>query len=406
MRTNPLSFLLRLVQNMSANKIILLFICFALTFSAYAQKKSKAELQKEKQEQLKKIAEAEKILNQTQDRKESSIGELNALNQRIKVQEGLISSIKSEITLLSTEINDKNDIVQALENDLKELKNEYSKMVYVAQKANYGFNTLTFLFASESFNQLLMRINYLQQYGEARRKQAEQIQKIQGFLTSQMENLKEQKTEKNQLLEEQVNQSNQLTSLKEKQSNLLSNLQRQEKKIKKDLESSKAALAQLDKMIEDIIREEIEKARLAKSSGAALSNSFAENKTKLPWPVSGFVSQRFGRNAHPVLKNITIENNGINIQTKKDESVKAIFNGEVRQVYYIPGIGNSVIIKHGDYFTVYAGLKEVYVKTGQKIITNQEIGKVITNSDGISELRFEVRKNIAALNPEQWLSRN
>ncbi|MGK7390926.1 MAG: murein hydrolase activator EnvC family protein [Candidatus Cyclobacteriaceae bacterium M2_1C_046] len=391
---------------MSANKIILLFFCFTFAFSGYAQKKSKADLQKEKQEQLKKISETEKILNQTRDKKENSIGQLNALNQRIKVQENLISSIKEEMNLLENEISDKNDIVDALESDLNNLKDEYAKMLYVAQKANHGFNSLTFLFASESFSQLLMRINYLQQYSEARRRQAEQIQKVQVFLTSQMETLQEQKSEKSELLKEQVRESSQLTSLKEKQANLLSALQKQEKEIKKDLESSKKMVAQLEKMIEDLIREEIEKARIAASSGSDLSNSFAENKNKLPWPVSGFVTQKFGRHPHPVLKNIPMESTGINIQTKKDEKVKAIFEGEVRQVSYIPGMGNVIMLKHGNYFTVYAGLKEVYVKTGQKVVTKQEIGSVITKSDGISELRFEVRKNIAALNPEQWLSRN
>lgn len=390
---------------MSANKVILLFFFLSIFFAANAQKKSKSELQKEKQEQLKKISEAEKILQQTRSKKENSLGELNALNQRIKIQEGLISSIKSEIDLLDEEIKDKNDIVDALESDLNALKKEYGKMLYVAQKANYGHNRLTFLFASSSFTQLFMRIKYLQQYGEARRKQAEQIEKVQVFLTSQMQDLKKQKSEKNVLLREQVKESSQLASLKENQSNLISSLQKQEKEIKKDLESSKKVVSQLEKMIEDLIREEIEKARMA-TSNSALSNSFAENKAKLPWPVSGFVTQKFGRHPHPVLKNIPIESTGINIQTKKDEKVKAIFSGEVRQVSYIPGMGNVIMLKHGDYFTIYAGLKDVYVKTGQKVITNQEIGSVITKNDGISELRFEVRKNIAALNPEQWLSRN
>lgn len=390
---------------MSANKIILLIFSFTLFFSAHAQQKSKADLQKEKQEQLKKISETEKILGQTRSKKENSIGELNALNQRIKMQEGLISSIKGEMNLLENEIRDKNDIIEALETDLNDLKKEYAKMLFVAQKANHGFNSLTFLFASESFSQLLMRINYLQQYSEARRKQADQIQKVQGFLTSQMKDLKGQKLEKNNLLKEQVKESSQLTSLKEKQANMLTSLQKQEKEIKQDLESSKKMVAQLEKMIEDLIREEIEKARMA-NSNTNLSNSFADNKNKLPWPVSGFVTQKFGRHPHPVLKNIPMESTGINIQTKKDEKVKAIFEGEVRQVSYIPGMGNVIMLKHGNYFTVYAGLKEVYVKTGQKVTTRQELGNVITKSDGISELRFEVRKNIAALNPEQWLSRN
>jgi septal ring factor EnvC (AmiA/AmiB activator) len=385
---------------------ILLFLLFISSVS-FAQKKSKAELQQEKQAQLKKIAEAEKILDQTQSERQSSLGELSALNQRIKVQESLISSIRGEIKMIEAEIIDKNDIVSALERDLNDLKSEYASMLFVAQKANYGFNKLTFLFSSSSFTQLLMRIQYLQQYGEARRKQAEQIQKVQLFLTNQTEDLKKQKQEKNTLLNEQIKENNQLTSLKAKQNDLVASLRKQEKKLKQDLERSREAIAKLDKRIEDLIKEEIEKAQLATTnSSAVISNSFAENKSKLPWPVSGFVSQKFGRQNHPVLKNIILENNGINIQTQKDEKVVAIFSGEVRQVFYVPGLGNSVIVKHGDYFTVYAGMKDVYVKPGQEITIKQEIGQVITNNEGISELRFEVRKNSAALNPEQWLSQN
>lgn len=395
---------------MFVSKYIFLIILLLVSGGSFAQKKSKTDLQQEKQAQLKKIAEAEKILNQTKNEKQSTLGELSALNQRIKVQEGLISSIRSEIDIMDNDISDKDNIISALEEDVADLKKEYASMLYVAQKANHGFNTLTFLFSSSSFTQMLMRIKYLQQYGTSRRKQAEQIQKVQQFLESQANELKLQKKEKKQLLDEQIKENNQLSGLKQKQNSVIANLQKQEKKLRSDLENSRAAIAKLDKQIENIIREEIEKERLAKAatttSSTVISNSFAENKSKLPWPVTGFVSQKFGRQNHPVLKNIILENNGINIQTQKDELVKAIFTGEVRHVSYIPGLGNSIIVKHGDYFTVYAGMKDVYVKPGQQINAKQEIGKVITNSEGISELRFEVRKNSAALNPEQWLLRN
>lgn len=392
---------------MFVNRFFIFSIFILISVSTVAQQRSKAELQQEKQAQLKKIQEAEKILTQTKNEKQASIGELTALNQRIKVQENLISSIRGEMELIDTEIRDKDDIISSLEGDLTSLKKEYSSMLYVAQKASSGFNKLTFLFSSSSFNQLMMRIQYLQQYSEARRRQAEQIKKVQSFLSNQAAELKEQKKEKQTLLNEQIKENNQLSRLKKEQNSLVANLQSQEKKLIADLENSKKAIAQLDKLIEDLIKEEIEKARLAAgASSSAMSNSFAENKTKLPWPVAGFITQKFGKQNHPVLKNIIMENNGINIQTQKDETVKAIFNGEVRQVSYVPGLGNAVIIKHGDYFTVYSGMKDVYVKTGQQIKSQQEIGKVITNSEGISELRFEVRKNISALNPEQWLSRN
>jgi murein hydrolase activator len=135
-----------------------------------------------------------------------------------------------------------------------------------------------------------------------------------------------------------------------------------------------------------------------------LSNSFEENRNKFTWPVSsGFVSQKFGRQNHPVLKGIVQQNNGVNIQTKENERVKSIFEGEVRRVAFIQGLGSTVIIKHGEYLTVYAGLKEVFVRTGQKVITNQEIGKIFSNTEGVSELRFQIFKNTTALDPQAWL---
>lgn len=390
---------------MKGSNFLLLFFFICCSLVVQAQKKSKAELQKEKQEQLIKIQEVEKILTQTSNQKRSTLGELNALNQRIKVQENLISSIREEVEYIENEIDDKNEIVAALENDLEALKEEYAKMLYVAQKANQGQTMLSFIFSSKSFTQLLMRIQYLQQYGEARRKQAEEIQNVQKFLLSQAEELKGQRKEKNELLQQQIQQNQELASLKRKQNSVVADLRQQEQKLRRDLEDTRASVARLDKMIEVIIREEIARAEAAAST-SALSNSFAENKSRLPWPVSGFVSQKFGRQNHPVLKNIVIENNGINIQTKKDELVKAIFSGRVTSVSYHPGVGSSIIVKHGDYYTVYAGLKDVLVSKGQDINTNQELGTVVTNNEGISELRFQVRKNIAALNPEKWLSRN
>ncbi|HEY8934517.1 MAG TPA: peptidoglycan DD-metalloendopeptidase family protein, partial [Cyclobacteriaceae bacterium] len=211
--------------------------------------------------------------------------------------------------------------------------------------------------------------------------------------------------EKNKLLTEEVTENDNLTDLKKKQNSVVKSLEKEEKKLKHDLEETKKAVANLDKLINDIIKEEMEReARANRSKDAvALSSTFEDNKTKFPWPVSGFVSQKFGRQNHPVLKGIVIQNDGINIQTKENERVKSIFEGEVRKVAFIPTLGSTVIIKHGDYLSVYTGLKDVSVKVGQKVSTNQEIGHVLSNSDGISELRFRIHKNTTPLDPQSWL---
>jgi len=390
---------------MCGGKHLLCLLVFSIFSFSVAAQKSKSQLQKEKQQNLEKIKEVEKIIDETTTKKQNTIGELTALNERIREQEKLVKSIKGEVGLLDSEISENNDIIGALEVDLKKLKKEYASMLYAAQKANNSTSRLTFLFSSESFDQLIMRLQYMKQYGETRKLQAEQITKVQEELSGQVVEIKVRREEKTKLLNDEVAASTSLSKLKQKQNTLVRNLEKQEKKLRKDLEETKKAVARLDKLIEDLIKEEMARAlRANKGEVAILSNSFEENKAKFMWPVSsGFVSQKFGRQNHPALKGVIVNNNGVNIQTQQNEKVKSIFEGEVRRVAFIQGLGSTVIIKHGEYLTVYAGLKEVFVRSGQKVSTNQEIGKVFSNNDGVSELRFQIFKNTTALDPQGWL---
>lgn len=392
---------------MRAGKLAAIGILTLCCLQAVAQK-SKVQLQKEKQQNLEKIKETEKILSETSTKKTNSVGELNAVKERIKQQEALINSIKGEMSVLDSEIGENNDIIRALEEDLRRLKKEYAAMLFAAQKANNSTTRLTFLFSAESFDQLIMRLRYMEQYSETRKLQADQILKVAEALGGQVREIEVRRTEKNNLLTEEEKENESLDNLRKKQNSIVRSLEKEEKKLKKDLAATKKAVAELDKLIEDIIREEA--ARAARSSKktteavVALSSSFEQNKNKFPWPVSsGFVSQKFGRQNHPVLRGIIINNNGVNIQTKEDEKVKCIFEGEVSRIAFIQTMGNTVIIKHGDYLTVYAGLKEVFVRSGQKVSTNQEIGKVFSNAEGVSELRFQIFKNTTALDPQIWL---
>jgi len=392
-------------------RLIIIALFFLGSFVTYGQK-SKSQLQKEKEENLKKIQETERILEETGKQKKNSLGELYALNQRIRQQESLIKSIQSEMRILDADINQKSEIINSLEEDLEMLKDEYAAMLLASQKASGKINKLMFLFSSSSFDQLLMRLKYMEQYSSARKDQAVVIQRVQHVLSDQIEQTKLIKDEKQSLLNEELKENTQLTSLKQKQNSLVRSLEKEEKKLNRELDETRKSIAKLDKLINDIIKEEMERAareaRNAKTAGTAsnsvvLSSTFESNKAKFPWPTSGFISQKFGRQNHPVLKRIVMQNDGINIQTKQNEKVKAIFDGEVRAVAFIPSIGNSVIISHGDYYTVYSGLKEVQVSKGQKVNTNQEIGQVLTNVDGIAELRFQIRKNTTPIDPEQWL---
>jgi septal ring factor EnvC (AmiA/AmiB activator) len=403
---------------MNGGRICLLVFFLLFTLTAFPQKtqKSKSQLQKEKQQNLEKIKETERILQETSNRKKNSLGELSALNQRITQQESLITSITDELRLLDADIEENQELVSALEKDVADLKKEYATMIFSAQKAGGRISKLTFLFSAPSFDQFIMRLRYMKQYGKARREQAAAIVRFQELLGEQIRETETIRTAKNTLLIEEISENKNLATLKDKQKVLVRTLQKEERQLKGDLEDTRKAVAQLDAFIEEIVREEIARAERearearrkaaaskANDSAAALSSSFEDNKKKFGWPASGFISQKFGKQPHPALKGIVINNNGVNIQTKQDERVKCIFNGEVRKVALVGVLGNSVIINHGDYFSVYAGLKEVFVKRGDQVTTNQEIGQVHVNSDGVSELKFMIYKNNTALDPQLWL---
>ncbi len=375
---------------------------------------SRSDLEKRKREALSKIKEAEKILKETQSEKKASIGQLTALIEEIKAQSKLIKSLKSEISYVSEDITTLNIVVNALEDDLINLKEEYSELVYATHKASFGYNKLAFLFASESFNQLFRRLSYLEQYGAARKKQVFQITKVKEELQAQHEDLLVKKEEKDKLLRTQLRQSRKLATLKVKQKKLVAELNKKAKEIKKQIAAKRKSIDKLDRLIASLIKNEIEKSRVASRPDPSKSVDnlgqvaleFERSKNKLTWPVDGgFISGKFGEHPHPVFKNVKVVNMGVDIQTSKEAVVKPVFKGKVSRVGYIPGVNSFVMVQHGKYFTVYAKLKSINVKQGQVISKDTPIGYVFTDKEGKSEVQFQVWKGSEKLNPEQWLAK-
>ena len=225
-------------------------------------------------------------------------------------------------------------------------------------------------------------------------------------MNGQKNEFEAKRTEQQKLLASQVAENKNLLSLKTKQSSVIKDLSSREKQLKNELAQRKQAIDKLDNLIAELIKAELEKERVAKSpvTSPLISSNFEGSKTKLPWPVSsGFVSSRFGRHPHPVLKGVEVDNQGIDIQTGQDEIVKSVFDGTVATVAFVPGMNSVVIIKHGDYYTLYARLKKVNVKKGQEVKIGDIVGEVFTDTDGISEIQFQVWKNNQKLDPEKWL---
>lgn len=407
---------------MSGNKLYInsfLLISIVLLFafipqSGIAQKKSKSQLEKEKKANLAKIEEAEKILSETESEKKVTLGQLKAVNRQIQARTALIRSINAEIRLLDGEIGERTIIVDALEADLKRLKEEYANMVYGAYKASHGFDRLTFLFSAKTFNQLFLRLKYLEQYTAAREIQVTQIEKVRDVLNSERSNLVTKKEEQNELLKSKIKENQSLLALKKKQGSIFQELSKKEKELRKEIADRKEAAYRLDKLIDSIVKAEIAAANKDKTTdvmklsaeAAKLSASFEDNRNKLPWPVSsGFISERFGRHPHPVLKHIQVDNYGVDIQTHKNAKVQSVFEGKVSRIVVVPGSKNGVLVQHGDYFTLYVNLRTVDVKKGQVLKAGENIGEVYTNNDGISELKFQIWKNTVKMDPEKWLAR-
>jgi septal ring factor EnvC (AmiA/AmiB activator) len=398
---------------MSLSKYFLPIILLAFLLSgetAFGQK-SKDQLEREKKDNLKRIVETQKILLETETEKKATVGQLTAINRQIQARESLIGSIKQEINLLDGEITDLTIVVNALQSDLKTLKEEYAAMIFAAYKSNWGMQRLTFIFSAKTFNQLVRRMAYLEQYTEARHVQVKQIVAVSKALGDQRANVQVKRTEQGKLLNEELRQAKNLVGLKTKQSELISALSDKEKELRQEMASRKKAIEQMDKLIADLISKELnnKKTQEASKSSPAVDNktgpSFESNKAKLIWPVeTGFISSRFGEQPHPVLKGIMVNNQGVDIQTNSNAVVKSVFTGKVATVAFVPGMNSVIILQHGDYYTVYSRLKKVNVKKGQEITTGEIIGEVYTDNQGVTEVQFQVWKSSTKLDPEKWLS--
>jgi murein hydrolase activator len=406
-------------RDLRTGRLICLLIFLACLPSVVSAQKDKGQLEKEKLENIRKIKETEQIIQETKTKKKATLGQLTALSRQIEARNDLISSIEKEVKYLDEEIAELEQIIATLEQDLVNLKEEYARMIYAAYKLNSHYDKLSFIFAAESFNQMVMRVKYFKQYASTRQHQVEQIEKVKSSLESQKKKIAQKKTEKNNLIAAKIIETENLNQVKSEKNLIVKELSDKEKDLLRDLEANKKSLRKLDKLIADLVKKEIEKmkakAALENKTGSAtnlrmtpeaelLSNNFAGNASKLPWPVMhGTISQKFGRQPHPVLTNVEIDNLGINILTLKSETVRSVFQGKVVTVAEVPGMNKVIMIQHGEFFTVYAKLRSASVEVGEEVDAKEPIGEVYTDKNDVSELQFQIWKNSVKQDPEKWL---
>jgi septal ring factor EnvC (AmiA/AmiB activator) len=410
-------------------KQLILLLVFILA-AANLKAQSKKELQRKKAELEQEIANTNKQLNRTKRNKASTLNEVKMLNKKISFRNQLIQTVNKEISLVDDEMGTITYHVDSLERRMADLHKHYEQLLFFAYRNQSAYSRLSFIFSADDFNQAYKRMKYMQQLSAYRIHQRDLIKETQISLNNRKRQLTGVKTDKEQLLTVQERQKATLDKEKKEQMVIVGNLSKTEKRLKVDIQEKQKAAARLDRMIEDVIRREIETAKAAAKKketstltadakrttapssvlnstpeAIKLSTDFANNRGKLPWPVEqGFISSSYGRHAHPIWKDVIVNNSGIDIGSSKDAGVRAIFNGRVTKVLMIVN-KYAVIIQHGEYFTVYSNLKEVNVKTDDFVKTKQVIGKVMTDEDeGKSEVHFEVWKGSNKMNPESWIA--
>lgn len=401
-----------------------------VTFNIYAQK-SKEKLQSDKKKIESEIAETNKLLKETKKKKQVSLNQIMILNNKINQRQKLINTINSEILTLESKISTNCKETSQLSEKQKKLKEEYAKMIVYAYKNRNASSRLMFLFASSSVNQAYLRLKYLQQYNAYRKKQVELITNTSKKLNENISQLKNIQTDKT--VKRKKSEDEELVLAKEKieKNDAVKKLLQKEKELKIAIKQKQTEAKKLQQSIETIITAEINKATAAKSKTTVttktnvkvsltskelglseaeikLSDNFSTNKGKLPWPTDkGIVVSTFGVHPHPVLSDIKIKNNGIDISASNGSKARAVFDGKVTGIVSIPGSGKAVIIRHGEYLTVYSNLSNVYVKTGDTVKTKQSIGLINTDEEeNKTEMHFEIWFGKVLTDPENWLMPN
>lgn len=403
---------------MRAIKSLFVF-CFVILFIAgFSQ--SKTSLENKRKQLLKDIELTDKILRETSNKRKSSFKELKTLEQKISLREELIQNIIIEIKIIESSIDVNRTKIRQLNQDLDKLKGEYAALIRFAYRNQGEYNKLLYLFSANSVNDAFTRMKYINRLSAYQKRQTEVVMQTTLELDSIVMALENTKKDKQRFLNREKKQLELLDREKENKTSLVKKFNSREKELKKELADKKADAKRLNKAIAEIIKKEIETAKKRAEEEARkksvstitpelskLSEDFKLNKGKLPWPTEkGVITSSYGKHKHPDLPFVEINNNGIDISSTNGALARCVFNGSITRVTYIPGSNYSVLVNHGNYYSVYSNLKEVFVKPGEKVVTKQNLGVIYTDdSNGETTLNFQVWEGINKQNPTNWIYR-
>ena len=398
------------------NKIyLLLFISLSLGLKAQNYQERQKQLEAQKISIKKEIQQINNLINDSRKKSRGLADELEDIQLKISVRDRLIRINNSQVNNLNNIISNQNERIADLEVDLKKLKDEYSKIVYSSYKKRSSEMKLMFLFASDNINQAFRRFQYFKQYSKYRKEQAHKIVSLQEEISNNIDSLDKRKIEKQNVVKENQSVRQTLNQDRIQQNNLYNNLLKDQKNYAVEIQEKEKQARLIDNEIQKLIRLAIAESNNNNNSsnfaltpeGRLISNNFQSNKGRLPWPVrEGVITRRFGTQPHPVVRTTTINSNGISIATSANSIAYSVFEGEVLSVYGFSGGNPGVLIRHGKYISNYQNLSSIFVKKGDKVMANDEIGIVFTNeSTGKTVLKFNIFNELKPENPTIWLAR-
>ena len=405
---------------------LVVFICILSFAGAFAQTSQKQkQLERQKKALMEQIREMSALRSQQAQERKSLATQIEEISEKISARTQLIRVTNHQANLLSQQIKENQDQMANLKKELEVLKKNYAAVIEQSYKTRSPQSRWLLLLASESFAQGYKRLKYLQQYSQYRKKQAQEIQEKNTLIQQLTDSLSLQHSYQRKIVEENKKEQDRLSQERKTQETLVASIKKKESEYADEIKKKQAQANKIDKEIDRLIRLAIAEANKkgkttttgttsGKTSsdkvfdltpeGQALSSDFEANKGKLIWPIErGYKSQGFGTYDDPVYPDLKHYNNGITLMAPRNSDARCVFNGEVSAIISVPGGNKAVQVRHGNFITIYYNLIQVYVSKGQKVSAKTPLGKIFTDSEGRTEMKFFVYKNTNKLNPEHWL---
>ncbi|MBK9583314.1 MAG: peptidoglycan DD-metalloendopeptidase family protein [Saprospiraceae bacterium] len=397
------------MKNQSKYFVIILLVMMGNLLVA----QSRQELEKQRLKIIKDIEKTSKALDNNKKTQEKNITQLKALEEQVSSRKSLINNLQSEVKLNEKLITQNESKIQELRQRHAALKDQYDKILRINYLKKLSNSKWSYLLSSESLNNLLVRWRYIHQFDQFTKQKMKEIQSLTGEIQLTNETIAQDREKNLKAMEQTTTNMKTLEKEQKEKDALVKKLALEEDKLKANLKNREKEREKLNVAIEKIIIAALEKAREKEKSDEKLvkkkevdNSGFAKNKGALSWPVSkGKITGAFGTHPHPTIKNVQISNNGIDFTLPSGDNVVCVYDGEVVGVTNIPGFKNMVIIKHGSYYTVYSKLDNVVISKGQQIKRGQTIGNVEVNEEGVAEVHFELWKDKSKMNPQPWFNR-